>query len=91
MIVLSLNIIHYTSNKQKNPKCDVYEKEKVSNDTITLEFARGLVVENNGVSLNLVAYALTTHKKWVYLQVGRDIKRTISQLATISKQGKGVP
>jgi hypothetical protein len=30
----------------------VYEKEKVLNDTITLEFARILVVENNGVSLN---------------------------------------
>jgi hypothetical protein len=41
----------------------VYEKEEVLNDTITLEFARGLVVENNGMSLNWVAYALTTHKK----------------------------
>jgi hypothetical protein len=29
----------------------VYEKEKVLNNTITLEFARGLVVENNRVSL----------------------------------------
>jgi hypothetical protein len=27
----------------------VYEKEKVLNDTITLEFARVLIAENNGV------------------------------------------
>jgi hypothetical protein len=68
----------------------VYEKEKVLNDTITLEFAMGLVVENNGVSLNWATYVLVAHEKWVSLQVGRDIKRAISQPATISKEGKGL-
>ncbi len=68
----------------------VYEKEKVLNDIITLEFARGLVAENNGMSLNWATYVLVAHEKWVFLQVGRDIKRAISQPATISKQVKGL-
>jgi hypothetical protein len=47
--------LHITLELQEmivNLYTHVYEKEKVLNDTITLEFARGLVVENNGVSLN---------------------------------------
>jgi hypothetical protein len=31
MIVLSLNLIQYTSNKQKNPNCDVYTYIKKPN------------------------------------------------------------
>jgi hypothetical protein len=49
----------------------VYEKEKVLNqgDTITLEYARGLVVENNGVSSNWPIYVFDAHKKWVYYKL----------------------
>jgi hypothetical protein len=53
----------------------VYEKEKVLNNTITLEFARGLVAEKNGVSLNWVAYALVAHEKRVSLQVGKTFNK----------------
>jgi len=51
----------------------VYEKEKVWNqgDTITLEYARGLVVENNGVSLNWPIYVLDAHEKWVSYKLER--------------------
>jgi hypothetical protein len=49
-----------------------------------LEFARGLVAKNNGVSLNWATYVLATHKS--FLQVGKDNKRAISQPIAISEQ-----
>jgi hypothetical protein len=45
----------------------VYEKRKFLNNIITLEFAHTLIVQNNGVHLNWVAYALVTHEKKVSL------------------------
>jgi hypothetical protein len=41
----------------------VYEKKKVLNDIVTLEFAHGLMAENFGIQLNWVTYALVVHEK----------------------------
>ncbi len=46
MIVSSLNLIQYTSNKQKNPKCDVYiyiEKPNSELQYLWVQFLRGVV------------------------------------------------
>jgi hypothetical protein len=40
------------------------------------------------VSLNWEAYALATHDKQVFLQVGKDIKQTISQPIAILEKVK---
>jgi hypothetical protein len=47
----------------------------VLNETITLEFACGLVAENKGIKLNWVAYALVAHEKCMALQVARDVAK----------------
>lgn len=56
----------------------VYEKRNFLNDTITLEFARALIVQNNGAHLNWATYALATHEKKVSLQLIRE-KQVILQ------------
>jgi hypothetical protein len=56
-----------------------YEKRKVLNNTITLEFARAFIVQNNGSHLNWGAYVLVAHEKKVSLQLTRE-KQVILQL-----------
>lgn len=46
----------------------MYQKHQVLNDTVTLEFAHGLVAENFGIQLNWVTYALVLHEKCNNLQ-----------------------
>ncbi len=41
----------------------MYEKKKVLNDIVTLEFAHGLMAEIFGIQLNWVTYALVVHEK----------------------------
>jgi hypothetical protein len=41
----------------------MYEKHKVLNETVTLEFARALMAENFGIISNWVAYAFDIHEK----------------------------
>jgi hypothetical protein len=53
----------------------VYEKHKVLNDNITLEFACGLVTENFGIQLNWATYALVAHEKCNYLQTMRQVAK----------------
>jgi hypothetical protein len=49
------------------------------NDTITPEYVRALIVQNNGVHLNWATYALATHEKKISLQLTRE-KQVILKL-----------
>lgn len=53
----------------------MYEKHKVLNDIVTLEFARALMAENFGIKSNWVAYAFDVHEKCNSLQVVRRVAK----------------
>jgi hypothetical protein len=60
-------------------------KKKVLNETLILEFARILVVENNGIKLNWATYALAAHENCLFLQATREAtkeKQVISPLSS---------
>jgi hypothetical protein len=55
----------------------MYEKHKVLNDTVTLEFARALMAKIFGIRSNWVVYAFNVHEKCNSLQVVRRIAKEI--------------
>lgn len=52
-----------------------YEKPKVLNDIITLEFVHGLLVKISKIQLNWASYALVAHEKHNALQIMRQVVR----------------
>jgi hypothetical protein len=53
----------------------MYEKHKVLNNIITLEFARALMAKFFGIRSNWVVYAFNVHEKCNSLQVVRQITK----------------
>jgi hypothetical protein len=64
------------------PCFHLYEKCKVLNDTITLEFVHELLVKNSKTQLNWAAYALTAHEKHNDLQIMRQVAKEKKTLET---------
>lgn len=65
-----------------------YEKRKVLNDIITLEFVHGLVVKISKIQLNWAFYALVAHEKHNALQITKQVvreKKTHLQLVLLEQ------
>jgi hypothetical protein len=61
-------------------------KKKVLNETLILEFACILVVENNETKLNWATYALATHEKRLFLQAAKEATKEKQVISPPSSQ-----